>query len=98
MRVTFRADADLDRRIPHGLKRVAPAIDIRSASGAGLAGVKDHEVLRVAAESGRVLVSQDRRTIPAHFAQFAATATSPGVIRLREAISISAAIEEIVLI
>ncbi len=98
MRVRFQADADLDGRIVRGLRRAAPEIDIRAAGDAGLVGLEDPEVLRIAADSGRVLVSQDRRTMPAHFARFSAEAQSPGVILLREAIPISAAIEELVLI
>jgi hypothetical protein len=98
MRARFQADADLDGRIVRGLRRAAPEIDIRTAADAALAGLKDPEVLRVAADSGRILVSQDRRTMPAHFARFTPGAHSPGVILLREAISISTAIEELVLI
>jgi len=98
MRVKFQADADLDGRILRGLRRIAPEIDIRTAPEAGLAGLQDPEVLRIAAEAGRTLISQDRRTMPAHFARFCATASSPGVILLREATSISTAIEEIILI
>lgn len=98
MRVRFQADADLDGRILRGLRRVAPEIDIRTATDAGLAGLEDPEVLRIAADSGRILVSQDRRTMPAHFARFSATVESAGVILLREAISISTAIEELILI
>jgi len=45
MRVRFQADADLDGRILRGLRRVAPEIDIRAAADAGLAGLKDPEVL-----------------------------------------------------
>ena|SRR5437763_1240269 len=98
MRVRFQADADLDGRILRGLRRAAPEIDIRTAADAALAGLKDPEVLRIAADTGRILVSQDRRTMPAYFARFSASAQSPGVILLREAIPISTAIEELVLI
>jgi hypothetical protein len=98
MRVRFQADAGLDGRIIRGLRRVAPEIDIRTSGYANLAGLGDPEVLRIAADSGRILVSQDRRTMPAHFARFTFDAQSPGVILLREAISISTAIEELVLI
>lgn len=98
MRVTFQADADLDGRVLRGLRRVAPEIDIRTAADAGLAGLEDPDVLQIAAASGRVLVSQDRRTMPRHFAHFSAAKWSPGVILLREAIPIPAAIEELVLI
>jgi hypothetical protein len=36
--------------------------------------------------------------MPAHFARFSSTAESPGVIVLREAISVATAIEELILI
>ena len=97
MRVRFQADADLDGRILRGLRRTAPEIDIRTASDAGLAGLDDPDVLRISVDSGRTLVSQDRRTMPAHFARYVRGAHSPGVILLREAISI-VAIEELALI
>ena len=85
MRVRFQADADLDGRILRGLRRTAPEIDIRTAADAALTGLEDPEVLRIASDSGRILVSQDRRTMPAHFARYSAGAQSPGVILLREA-------------
>jgi predicted nuclease of predicted toxin-antitoxin system len=98
MRVRFQADADLDGRILRGLRRAAPEIDIRTAADAVLAGLKDPEVLQIAADAGRILVSQDRRIMPAHFARFSVGFQSPGLILLREATPIATAIEEIVLI
>src|SRR5262245_58108496 len=85
MRIRFQADADLDGRIVRALKRKAQVIDIRTAADAAL---KDPDVSRLSAEAGRVLVSQDRRTMPAHFAEYVSAANSSGVILLREAISI----------
>src|SRR6266852_3340060 len=98
MPVRFQADADLDGRILRGLRRAAPEIDIRTSAETGLEGLRDPDVLRISADSGRVLVSQDRRTMPAHFARYTATARSPGVVLLRQAIPIATAIEELVLI
>ena len=98
MRVKFQADADLDGRILRGLRRAAPEIDIRTAADANLASLEDPEVLQIAAKAGRILVSQDRRTMPGHFARFSAGTHSPGVILLREAIHISTAIDELILI
>jgi predicted nuclease of predicted toxin-antitoxin system len=98
MRVRFQADADLDGRVLRGLRRAAPGVDIRTANDARLAGLKDSEVLEIAADSGRILVSQDRRTMPLHFTRYMARAQSPGVILLRQAIPISTAIEELALI
>lgn len=84
MRVKFQADADLDCRVLRGLRRVAPGVDFRTAADAGLAGLDDSEVLRIAADSGRVLVSQDRRTMPWQFSRFVAGEHSPGAVLLRE--------------
>jgi hypothetical protein len=65
---------------------------------ASLAGLTDIEVLRLCTGSGRILVSQDRRTMPKHFVRYLKEARSPGVVLLREAIPIAVAIEELVLI
>ncbi len=98
MRVRFQADANLDGRILRGLKRVAPEPDIRTTASATLDSVSDPQVLRIAARDGRMLVSQDRRTMPSHFHRFIRSQDSPGVILLREGIPIAAAIEELALI
>lgn len=98
MKIRFQADADLDGRVLKGIKRAAPEIDIRTAIEAELIGVKDPDVLRVSASAGRILVSQDRSTMPGHFANYVNATSSPGVIILREAIPIATAIEELVLI
>jgi hypothetical protein len=98
MRVRFQADADLDGRIIRGLRRVAPEIEMRTASDAGLPGLTDPEVLQVAKDSGRILVSQDRSTMPGHFAHYCSRSVSAGLILLREAIPIAVAIDELLLI
>jgi hypothetical protein len=94
----FQADADLDGRIIRGLRRAAHKIDIGTAADAKLEGLSDADVLRILADPGRLLVSQDRRTMPAHFARYAAAAQSPGVILLRGAIPVATAIDELLLI
>lgn len=98
MKVKFQADADLDARVVRALKRKAPEIDIRTATDAGLEGLDDSQVLRIAAQAGRVVVSQDRRTMPGHFRRFVANTQSPGVVLLRAGISIAAATDELELI
>ena len=99
MKLRFQADADLDGRVFRGLRRAAPEIDIRSAADAGLAALDDIQVLRLAASDGRVLISQDRRTMPGHFHRFVRSGVrSPGVVLLREGISIATAIEQLLLL
>ena len=98
MKVKFQADADLDARIVRGLKRRQPEIDFQTAVEAGLPGLGDPEVLWLAAGSGRILVSHDRRTMPGHFARFIAGRTSPGVLIVAKNPALGAIVEELLLV
>lgn len=88
MKPRFQADNDLDQRIVTAVCRLGPAVDFQTAPTLGLHGLSDPEVLALAAEQGRVLVSHDRRTLPNHFRQFIASRTSPGVIIVSRKLSI----------
>lgn len=70
MKVRFLADADLNKAIVSGVLRREPSIDFLTAHAAGLLGLKDPEVLALAARQQRVLVSHDVGTMPAHFRNF----------------------------
>ena len=65
--IRFLADADLNEGIISGCLRRAPTMDFLSANDADLQGVPDREVLRIAAEQDRILVSHDFRTMSQHF-------------------------------
>jgi predicted nuclease of predicted toxin-antitoxin system len=93
MKPRFQADNDLDQRIVTALRRLGPAIDFQTAPALGLHGLSDPEVLALAADQGRVLVSHDRRTLPRHFRQFIALRSSPGVIIVSQKLSIGSAAE-----
>jgi uncharacterized protein DUF5615 len=67
VRVRFLADADLNEAIVRGILRREPALDFLTAQAAGLRGMKDPEVLALAAEQERVLVSHDVGTMPGQF-------------------------------
>ena len=54
--------------------------------------------MRLAAEANRILISQDRSTMPGHFRRFVSTSQSPGVILLRSRVPIAVAIEVLLLI
>jgi hypothetical protein len=56
MTIRFQADADLDRRIVTAILRTNPAVDFQTATAAGLAGLRDPEVLGIAANENRILV------------------------------------------
>ena len=70
MKVRFLADADLNKAIISGVLRREPAIDFLTAHAAGLRTMKDPEILALAAEQHRVLVSHDVGTMTAHFRAF----------------------------
>ena len=50
--IRFLADADFNQKIVVGLRRREPSVDILDAHHGGVVGLRDPEVLRVAAESG----------------------------------------------
>jgi len=98
MKVRFQADADLNQVILLAVIRRESAIDFRTAADAGLCGVGDREVLARAAGEGRVLVSHDRKTMPRHFSEFTARHTSPGLILVPQSLSVSAVVNDLILI
>ncbi len=63
MPVRSQADADLNQVIVLAVVRRMPAIEFRTATSAGLAGLKDQDVLAVAARDGRVT---GWRVVPPH--------------------------------
>ena len=81
-----------------GVLRREPIIDFQTAFAAELEGVKDPEVLAIAAQQGRILVSHDRRTMPLEFATFITSSQSSGVIIVSRKLSIEVIIEELLLI
>ncbi|MDX2149886.1 MAG: DUF5615 family PIN-like protein [Bryobacteraceae bacterium] len=97
MRIRFQADADLNPAIGRGLIRQAPEIDWRPAHRFILDGTSDLDVLGLAAEDRRVLVSRDVATMPSHFATFVATRSSPGVILIPTSATVGGAIEKLLI-
>ncbi len=59
-------DQDFDQDIMRGLARRTSEIDAIMAFEAGLSTVDDPELLRWAAEADRIVVTQDRKTMPAN--------------------------------
>jgi hypothetical protein len=98
MKVRFQADADLNHIIVKATLRYEPSIDFQTAHVANLAGVEDPEVLAVAAQAGRALVTHDRKTMPKHFAEFIEHTSSRGLIVIPQKLPIHAAVEDLLLI
>jgi Flp pilus assembly CpaE family ATPase len=93
LRVTFQADADVNPDIERGLRRRERMIDFRGARGVIPDRTPDLEVLRIAANAGRVLVSRDVRTMPGHFSHFVAEQESPGLLLIPSSKTTGEAIE-----
>ncbi|MDX2241122.1 MAG: DUF5615 family PIN-like protein [Leptolyngbyaceae cyanobacterium bins.302] len=96
MKILFQADADLNQAIITGVLRQEPTIDFQTANVSNLSGLSDLEVLTVAAEANRVLVSHDQRTMPRHFAEFVVTYTSSGVIIVLQSLPVGEVIENLI--
>jgi hypothetical protein len=78
--IRFLADADFNHAAVKGCRRHEPAMDFLSANEAELEGVRDPDVLALAAEQNRILVTHDRQTMPWHFAEFLMSGRAcPGV-------------------
>ncbi len=98
MPIRFQADADLNQIIVSAVVRRAPAIDFRTASAAGLAGLLDQEVLAVAAREGLILVTHDQATMPRHFGEFVRSHRSPGLIVVPQHLPIGEVADDLILI
>lgn len=98
MNIRYQADADLNQAIVTGVLRQEPTIDFQTALAAGLEGVKDSEVLAIAAQQGRILVSHDRKTMPLEFAEFITSNHSGGVIIVSQKVPFEVVIKELVMI
>ena len=96
--IRFLADASLNEAIVSAVVRAEPAVDFLSANAIPLEGVNDDEVLALAAQEGRILVTHDLQTMPSHFARFVAHSQSPGVILISQKTSVADAIESLLLV
>jgi predicted nuclease of predicted toxin-antitoxin system len=88
MRPRFQADEDFNAKIIADLIRRERSVDIQTARTAGVSGKSDPQVLAITAAEGRILLSHDRETMPAHFKTFASDAGSPGLIIVSQALEI----------
>lgn len=98
MRAKFLADANFDFVILSAIKRREPAFDFQTGHDAGLAGLEDPEVLAIASQSERVLLTHDVRTMPQHFASFIEEQNSSGVLLAPQSLSRRDVVEDLLII
>jgi hypothetical protein len=96
MRPRFQADADFSHKIVAGIRRREPSVDFLGARDGSVIGLDDPEVLQVAFESNRILVSHDRKTMPVHFTKFLEDRMSPGVLIVSQYLDIGSAIDDLI--
>jgi len=98
MPIRFQADADFNQIIVSAVARRYPEIDLRTATVAGLAGLKDADVLALAGRDNRVLITHDHSTMPRHFGEFIRTTPSSGLIVVSQSLPVRDVVDALVLI
>lgn len=97
-RTRFQGDGNLNGNVITGILRQAPEIDFQTAREAGLHGLIDFQVLDLAADQERILVTQDQRTIPKHVEDPERLRGNLGILIISQKSDIKPVIEELILI
>ncbi|MGH9430153.1 MAG: DUF5615 family PIN-like protein [Terriglobia bacterium] len=98
MKIRFQADENLDQTIVDGVLRRESSVSFQTCREARLVAADDLTVLQKCAAEGRVLVSHDVGTMPAHFAMFIMQQRSPGVLPVRQKLRAGNVIESLLMI
>lgn len=97
--IKLAADENFNNAILRALLRRRPDLDIVRVQDVGLSGADDAAVLAWAAETGRVLLTHDVRTITKHaYTRVQAGLPMPGVFEVGRNVPIRRAVEDILLI
>jgi len=97
--IRFQADADIRAQIVAAVREREPTIDFASAIDSNLQGLSDPEVLDIAANQGRILVTHDRRTMPDFFRRrLEAGESSPGLFLVSQFAPLGPVVEALVLV
>ena len=104
--LAFLLDEDTHGGLAEAFRRrvrlgTLPAVDVIRVGDLGgpPAGIKDPELLIWAEEHDRVIVSNDKRTLPSHLQNHLASGRhSPGILFAKPGTSIAQLIDELVLI
>ncbi len=91
-------DQDLDHDILRALIRAVPRLDAVTAFEIGMAKASDPQLLIWAAKEERVIVTHDRRTMPAHAADLMSVGKNvAGLFVVPRALPLRQAIEDLAL-
>ncbi len=96
--IRLLVDQNFNGHILDGLTRRDPGLDFLHVRNEGLAAAPDPVLLEWAATQDRVLLTHDRRTIPAFaYSRVAAGQRMPGVFLVSDEMPIGQAIDEVLL-
>lgn len=99
MKPKFLAHEDTNQLTIKWLRNRQPLVDVLTATEGGIIGLPDPEILRLAAASGRILITHDRGTMTAHFDAFIEEHESPGLIIVPQShLIVSRVIDDLLLI
>ncbi|MFQ5668393.1 MAG: DUF5615 family PIN-like protein [Candidatus Binatia bacterium] len=101
MKPRFLLDEHINRAIQRQLRRRNPGIEVLAVgdSGAPAAGMSDPDILRWLEQTGYILVTENRATMPVHVSEhFAVGRHIPGLFWIRPGVGIGDIIEELHLI
>ena len=97
--VKFLADQNLNEAIVTALLRRYPGLDMVLARTVGLAEAEDPEVLRFAAEEGRVVLTHDKKTMPEFAAErIRGGEPMPGLLLVKSNAPLAAIVDDLCLI
>jgi predicted nuclease of predicted toxin-antitoxin system len=97
--IRLAADENFNHTITRGLLRRLPHVDLVRVQDVGLSGAEDDLVLEWAAREGRILLTQDAKTITKFaFDRVRAGKPMPGVIEIVRKVPLAVAIEELQII
>ena len=97
--IKLAADENFNNDILRALRRRQADLDVVRVQDAGFSGAEDPAVLAWAAETGRVLLTQDVRTITKYaYARVREGLRMPGVFEVSRELPVGKAVEDILLI
>lgn len=95
----YAADENFNNDIVWGLLRRNPELDIRRIQDVGLTGADDPSVLAWAADTGRLLLTHDVKTITRYaYERIARGERMPGVVEVSRLVPIGLAIDDLLLL
>ena len=94
----FLADENFNFDIVRGLLRRLPSLDLVRIQELGLSGAVDLDILELAANMGRVVLTHDVNTMTKFvYQRFDVATPMPGVVAVPDTLSVGRAIEDLII-